>query len=88
MMKTRMLAIAVAAAVFVALDAVYGKALFTGFAVLVGVAGSAGLMFGTRWLGMAVVKRPETWLKADTPPDTHPDLAGGDVHIGEVTHHD
>lgn len=80
--------IVVAAAVFVGLDTIYGKAMFTGFAVLVGVAGSAGLMFGTRWLGMAVVKKPESWLGVDAPPDTLPDLAGGDVHIGEVSPHD
>jgi hypothetical protein len=88
MNKTRAVAILAVAAVFVGLDALYGKAMFTGFAVLVGTAGSVALMFGTRWLGTALVKRPETWLGVDTPPDTHPDLAGGDIAIGEAAHHD
>jgi len=73
--------------VSVGLDAIFGKAFFTGFAVLIGTAGSVALIFGTRWLGN-VLKRPESWLGPDTPPDTHPDLAGGDIHIGEQVHHD
>jgi hypothetical protein len=88
MNKTHALVIAGLAVISVALDAVYGKALFTGFAVLVGAAGSVALMYGTRWLGMYVIKRPESWLGVDTPPDTHDDLAGGTVAIGEVTPHD
>lgn len=73
--------------VSVGLDALFGKALFTGFAVVIGTAGSVALVFGTRWLGN-VVKRPESWLGLDTPPDTHADLAGGAIHIGEQVGHD
>jgi hypothetical protein len=69
------------------LDAIFGKALFTGFAVVIGTAGSVALIFGTRWLGL-IVKRPESWHGIDTPPDTHPDLAGGHIHIGEGAYHD
>lgn len=88
MNKTHALIILAAAGLFVGLDAIYGKAMFTGFAVLIGAAGSVAMMYGTRWLGMYVIKRPESWLGIDAPPDTHEDLAGGEVAIGEVTPHD
>jgi len=88
MNKTHALIIAALAVVSVGLDALYGKALFTGFAVVIGLAGSVALMYGTRWLGMYGLKRPESWLGIDTPPDTHEDLAGGEISIGEVTQHD
>lgn len=88
MNKIHGLGVVIAAGIFVVLDSFYGKALFTGFAVLVGAAGSVALMYGTRWLGMYVIKRPESWLGIDAPPDTHEDLAGGDVAIGEVSAHD
>lgn len=87
MNKTHTLIVAGLVVIGVGVDAMYGKALFTGFAVVVGLAGSVALIFGTRWLGH-VVKRPEDWLGLDTPPDTHPDLAGGPIHIGERANHD
>ena len=86
--RTTWMAVIVAFAVSLATDLALGASR-PGLIASLGFFGCVGLILGSKWLGKALLSRPDAyWADTDQPdekPDTHPAPDEDEVRRPEVT---
>jgi hypothetical protein len=60
----------------VLLDVWHGYSAFPGYGAALGIGGTTVLVFGSKWLGQALLQRDEDYYPQDLPADLEEDLRG------------
>jgi hypothetical protein len=71
---------AIAFVIGVGVDLLIGYSPVPGYGASIGLFGCIVIVVVSKWIGTALLERPESALGDEAPPDLHPDLIGDPDH--------